>query len=231
MASPSRTSWLLILGGLGLTTAGIVLARRQYRGGLGRVVTRLSEPAPVVGETRGNGMVVQHRRSANMSIEQRVRSIQDMVWKGVQLPHMRKLALQITKGCPERDGECEAKAIYQYVKKNVRYTGDVAPVKMGADGPVEAIDLYTRADRTLEFGGGDCDDQSVVNATLLALNGIPARLKVTAESRTAEWGHIYTICGLDKLQPTRWLALDTTLPGSNHFGKEVPFGRSIEFPV
>lgn len=157
--------------GLGMTAVGVVLLRRQYTSGSGlgrgKLVTKLVDPAPVVGRTTSKGMTVEHRRSANMSIEQRVRTIQDMVWKSVQVPEMRKLALQLTRKCPERDELCETKAIYDAVRARVRYNGDVAPVKMGADGPVEAIDMYHRADRTWEFGAADC----LPKGTLLLTEG------------------------------------------------------------
>jgi len=229
MAMTQRTGWMLLLGGVGLSLLGGYVVYRRRALPLGRVVDRLAAPAPIVGETKDRGMTMQHRRSNNMSIEQRVRTIQDLVWKSVQVPAMRKLALAITNGCPERDELCEAKAIYTAVRNRVRYNGDIAPVKMGKDGPVEPIDLYQRADRTWEFGAADCDDQAILNATLLSLNGIPARLRVTAETKGADWGHIYAIGGLSKSNPTKWYALDTTLPGKNNFGKEVPFGKNLDF--
>lgn len=144
---------------------------------------------------------------------------------------MRKLALQITSRCPERDGLCEAKAIYQAVKGRVRYTGDIAPIKLGSKGAVEGIDLYQSAFRTWEFQGGDCDDHSILVSTLLALNGIEPRLRVTAASRGEDWGHIYPGAILPKLSKGKFLALDTTLPGNNHFGTEVPYARNIDFPA
>jgi len=101
-------------------------------------------------------MKTELRADHQMPIEQRLASIQDLVHKSVQDPKMRKLALAITSKCPERDGMCEAKAIYQAVKARVRYTGDIAPIKQGSKGPVEGIDLYQSAWRTWEFGGGDC---------------------------------------------------------------------------
>jgi len=101
-------------------------------------------------------MTLTHYRSNNMPIEERVGYIQDMVWKSVQDPRFRKFALSVTKHCPSRDGECEAKAIFDYVYKNVRYTGDIAPVKMGRNGPVEGIDYFPSAKRVIEFGAEDC---------------------------------------------------------------------------
>jgi hypothetical protein len=217
-----------------------VLVRRQTQlKGLGhliqpkyRFVKHKHQQAPVIGRTTADGMTMTHRRSADMPIEERVASIQDLVWKGVQDPRMRKLALQITKHCPERDGACEAKAVYDYVKQNVRYTGDVAPVKMGSKGPVEGVDLFQSGRRTLEFQGGDCDDHSTLGATLLAHNGITPVLRVTASSRMGEDEHIYVGAILPKgTNNGKFVALDTTLPGSDKYGVELSRGRTTDFPA
>lgn len=244
MSPEARKRVGLVVGALGVgaaVAALIMIGRRQTQiQGMGRLglikpkyrfVDQKHRPAPVVGRSEAGGMRMEHRRSETMPIEERVASIQDLVWKGVQDPRMRKLALQITKHCPERDGLCESQAVYDYIKKNVRYTGDVAPVKMGRGGPIEGIDLFQSARRTLEFQGGDCDDHSVLASTLLALNGITPRLRVTATSRNGEDEHIYALAGLPKTAPSKWVAIDTTLPGDNKFGTEHPAGRITDFPA
>lgn len=228
-----------IVGAGAIIAAIAVLARRQSQlRGLGLIQPKYRfaggkhSQAPVVGRTHADGMTMTHRRSADMPIEERVASIQDLVWKGVQDPRMRKLALQITKHCPERDGQCEAKAVYDYIKQNVRYTGDVAPVKMGSKGPVEGVDLFQSGRRTLEFQGGDCDDHSTLGATLLAHNGITPILRVTASSRMGEDEHIYVGAILPKGDSNgKFVAIDTTLPGTNKFGVELPRGRTTDFPA
>lgn len=226
--------------GIGAAVTALLLVARRKSGGVAgfgfgkpkyRFVDQRFPQAPVVGQFEAGGMKMVHRRSDDMPIEERVASIQDLVWKGVQDPRMRKLALQITKHCPERDGMCEARAVYDYVKDHVRYTGDIAPVRMGRDGPVEGVDLFQRGDRTLEFGGGDCDDHSTLTATLLAHNGITPRLRVTASSRNGDDEHIYPLAGLPKPSPSKWVALDTTLPGKNKFGVELPAARITDFPA
>ena len=174
-------------------------------------------------------MTLKHFRSRRMSIEDRIKLIQDLIWKGVQDPRNRKLALEITRQCPERDGECEAQAIYRAIKRRVRYSGDVAPVKMGHSGPTESVDLYQGAHRTWEIGAGDCDDASILAATLLALNGITPKLRVTAQSPGGPWTHIYTLAGVPKNRPAKWLSIDTTLPGDKWFGRELPYGRKVDF--
>lgn len=213
---------LMVGGGILAAAGGLAFALSRRGNALGRAAT-----PPVVSVTRGKRMKLTHYRG-RMPIKERLRLLQDLVWKGIQDPENRKRALAITRHCPERDGLCEAKAVYKAMKQ-LRYTGDVAPVKMGADGPVEGIDLFQNAQRTWEFKGGDCDDHSVFGATMLALNGITPRLRVTAVGKDDEFSHIYVVAGLPKLDPEKWVALDSTLPGGDNFGREVPYGRSSDY--
>jgi hypothetical protein len=241
MYSPfmSRLGTALLVGGAAMAGVGLVLVVRSRRGG------SFGRAAQIVGQTRAGGATLTHYRDRTMPIEKRVKIAQDLVWQGVQDPRMRKLALAITghggtvefdnrtihvagARCPARDGLCEAKAIDAWTRKNIRYTGDIAPVKMGSRGSVEGIDLFQIAGRTIEYAGEDCDGHSIVNATLLALNGISPKFRVTARSKDGSWGHIYTMAGLPKLAPTSWVALDTTLPG-DRFGVEAPNGKHQDF--
>ena len=229
----TREQWgWLGLGSIGLLFVGWFAYNRRGSG-LGRpvrLVTETTPEAPIIDSYNDGNMKTTLRSSEDMPIEERVASIQALVHKSVQDPEMRKLALKITAHCPERDGECEARAVYDYVKANVRYTGDVAPIKFPS-GQVEGIDLYQSARRTLEFKGGDCDDQSGVVATLLSLNGITARLRVMKEDKNEDFSHIFPVAGLPKNDPTTWFALDTTLPGTDNFGTQVPFADALDFPA
>jgi hypothetical protein len=173
-----------------------------------------------------------------MPIEERVASIQDLVWKGVNDPRMRKLGLSLTQHCEERDTMCEIKAIYDHMrgfgddgKRNYRYAYDVAPIKQGRNGPVEGVDLFQSARRTNEMRAGDCDDAVIKVSVLLAVNGITPRLRVTAPTRTSDDQHIYPIAGLPREAPSKWLALDVTLPGNDKLGVEMPSGRVTDFPA
>lgn len=234
-----QLGWVLLATGVGVTlVGGVVLVREHqkhrqqqlaFAGALGANVRRLGPETPVVAITQAGGMTVEHRRSRNMPIEERVRNIQELIWKSVQDPEMIKLARLMTYAAPERDGEAEARLIYNAVKDRIRYTGDIAPVMM-PDGKVEAVDLYQSAARTWEFMGGDCDDHSILNATLLSINGITCKLRVTAATADGEWGHIYVVAELPKFAPKKKVPIDTTLPG-RRFGYEVPFARNLDFPV
>jgi hypothetical protein len=228
MASALKIScWL----GVGLLATGIYLYWREKKlqglGGHRYMAGRFAE-APVVDSYSDGNMQTVLRASPDMPIQQRIASIQKMVEKSVQDPEMRKLAGSLTRHCGDRDGMCEAKAIYKAVKKRVRYVGDIAPVKM-ANGDVEGIDLYQSARRTWDMQIGDCDDQTILIETLLSVIGITARSRVTAETPDADDSHIYPIALLPKFSPSYAVALDTTLPGSNKFGVEVSPGRITDF--
>lgn len=228
-------AWISGLTGLGfLIVGGVASVRARNAGvaGLGwgknkRVLGRAKE-APVIGRYTSGGMTTTLREQENMPIEVRVASIQKQIEKSIQDPEMRALALKITKGCPERDGLCEAKAIYDFTKANVRYTGDVAPIRW-SDGRVEGVDLFQSAKRTIEIGGEDCDGHTIVNSTLLALNGITPRLRVVKTRGAPDWEHIFAGALLPKGTGDKFVALDTTLPGNDHFGREPSYAKAIDF--
>lgn len=227
--------WVLLGAGAAAVTVGAVVAvrsrKRQLSGSLGRVQERV----------QSGGMTLTHHRSEKLPIDERIAILQDLTHKSVQDPQMRKLALQITRHCPARDGECEAKAIYGWMKKNIRYTGDVGPLKLGRDGPVEAIDLFQHAARTVEFGGGDCDDHSILGCTLAAHNGLTCKYRVTSPNRRRrgrnrlgkakadDYTHIYAMVGLPKNNPRKWVALDSTLPGRKRYAAQAPYGKHLDY--
>ena len=224
----NRLLWIYGLSGLALLLAGGFIYWKRRQGSTLGKLRGTGAQAPVISSYSDGNMKTQLRASSDMPIEQRLATIQDLVHKSVQDPEMRKVALKITSKCPERDGLCESRAIYDFVKKNVRYTGDIAPIQM-PNGDVEGIDLYQSARRTLEFGGGDCDDQSILIATLLSLNGITPRLRVVKQASDDDWSHIYPGALLPKFAPDKFYAIDTTLPGSNKFGVEAPHADAIDF--
>lgn len=153
--------WGVLIGGAIAAVAGVAYfyyRRRGFSFGRASIVS-----TPV----NEGGMTLTHYRDKRMPINERLRILQDLAWKSVQDPRNRKLALGMTNTCPERDGECEARAIYGAIKDHVRYTGDIAPLKLGADGPIEGIDLFQAAHRTWEFRGGDC----LPAGTLLLVEG------------------------------------------------------------
>ena len=64
---------------------------------------------------------------------------------GLRDPRMRAIGLEVTSACPARDDLCELQAIFEFVKRNIRYTGDITDK-----------DTFQTAWRTMQMGGGDC---------------------------------------------------------------------------
>lgn len=212
------------LAGLGLIALGgfMYYRDRKMLAGLGLIG---DGQARVVGAYSDGNMKTELYHDVQMPIEMRIDRIQKLVRKSVQDPEMRKLALQITSRCPERDKMCEAKAIYDAVKNRVRYTGDIGPI-VQEDGSVEGIDLYQSARRTWEFRGGDCDDHNILLSTLLALNGLTPIMRVVKTKKAPDWEHIFS----GFTDTGKFVALDTTLPGYK-FGIEAPYHKHIDFPA
>lgn len=100
------------------------------------------------------------------TLDDRVDLIKRMVWDGdaafrrgtpeggLHDARMRQIGLEVTKSCPARNDMCELDAIYQFVKRNIRYTGDIT-----------MKDTFQSAWRTLQYGGGDCFPEGTLTVT------------------------------------------------------------------
>jgi transglutaminase-like putative cysteine protease len=214
----------------GATGAVLYYRARKREQSSGKLLGRPAKKAIARESVTSKGKTLKHYRSARMPINERMGILQDLTHKSVQDPEMRKLALQITRHCPARDGECESKAIYAWVKKNIRYTGDIGPHKLGRRGPVEAIDLFQTAAKTVEFGGDDCDGHSILNCTLALHNGLACKYRISSTTKkdADDFSHIYAMVGLPKNGPRKWIAMDTTLE-HGRFGTEAPAGKVRDY--
>lgn len=133
-------------------------------------------------------------------------------------PLMRNIGLLVTNGCEARRDLCELEAVFNFIVHNVRYTGDIA-----------FKDTFQSALRTLQFGGGDCDDHAVCGAVLAMENGYQTKFRITSNTG-ATWDHIYLMAGVPKHRPTQWVALDTTL-GKNKFARQPGSAKHRDFTV
>lgn len=159
-------------------------------------------------------------------LEDRIGEIKKLFWGDVRDrtigPRLRELSLNITRECRGRDDMCELKAIYDFTVNNIRYTGDFW-----------GKDTFQSPFRTLQFRGGDCDDHAALNAMLASWNGFKTKWRVTSNTG-ATWDHIYALAGVPRMDPTRWVPLDTTLPiraGSHKFNVHPPHRKYREFSV
>ncbi len=93
-------------------------------------------------------------------------------------PLIRETALKILSRVPEKQFRREVEAILKYVQQNVRYTLDVVGVET-LQTPVQ----------TLRLMQGDCDDQSMLLASLLMSAGHPCKF-VAIGAEKGRFSHV-----------------------------------------
>lgn len=115
--------------------------------------------------------------------------------------HLRELALSIVESAPRKCWSCEAKLIQQYIYNNIRYVRDI-----------DGIETIATPQKTLQYKQGDCDDVSVLAATLLQCIGHPARfVAVGFNGRCISHVLVETLIG------SEWLPMELT--------EQIPFGE------
>lgn len=123
-----------------------------------------------------------------------------------KLPQFYVLAREIANGAgvEGKDYAGEGEAIWDFVRNNVIYRRDI-----------EGVESVQTPDRTLALASGDCDDQSILVATLAKSLGFPVRF-VAAGLRGGDLEHVWPELRIGD----SWFAADTTEP--NGFGWRPP---------
>ena len=80
------------------------------------------------------------RRKTISGLSAKIEEIKKLIHEGKQDPKIYRLTRQVLQVTPARNGEMEARAIFNWVRKNIRYTGDV-----------KGLDTFQRARRTVEL--------------------------------------------------------------------------------
>jgi len=126
---------------------------------------------------------------------------------------LRGLAIKITldAGCKTKEYKCEAKALFMWVRDKIKWIRDV-----------KGMETLQYPYRTIEFGGGDCDDLSILLATLAIEIGMPVRFKAIAAMphRKSQFSHVYVMMNPNGDGET-WIAADPTVKTAA-FGWESP---------
>jgi hypothetical protein len=125
---------------------------------------------------------------------------------------LRDLALEVVNGVKQHGQVAEDEQIarvFWWAKNNVEYRQDPAD-----------YDMYMTAGRTISAGGSDCDDHTILNASMLSSLGFMTGAKVISPDNL-NW-HIYAVVGAHPFyDPTVSIPLDTTQP-SSYPGWEPP---------
>lgn len=150
------------------------------------------------------------------NLDDRIRHLRKLVDEGKRDPAVYAFVREaLSQRCgedwciKEKDNVEEARAIFEAVRKRVRYTSDIANV-----------DTYQKPAHTLALRTGDCDDFSTLLCSALLSAGIPCRFKVIRTVTGNDWNHIYAQAGFPRARPQKWISVDASVPVS--FGWEAP---------
>lgn len=165
--------------------------------------------------------------------EQSLLEIAQLIRKGIENPRVRATAVKLIRNCTSRDDACEIQAIFDAVKTG---NADVAALAQGFKyiADPKTLDFFQSAERSLamcERGicGSDCDDHTILVASLLGSIGFTVGARAYGPSGASGFTHVYAMVVAPKKASYRdaqaeKIALDTTVPRS-HPGWEPPPGR------
>lgn len=105
--------------------------------------------------------------------------MKNCILQGKQNGLINHQGLIIAGSVPSRNYPAVAAAMQQWVKSHIKYVPDI-----------RGIETVRTADYTLKYGAGDCDDQSVLLASLLETVGQPTRLRAVA-FQPGRFSHVY----------------------------------------
>lgn len=150
------------------------------------------------------------------NLEERISHLRALAQAGKKDPLVYEFARRAVNGkcggswcVPEKDNLAEARALFNAVRKNVRYTSDIA-----------GVDSYQKPAHTLTLRTGDCDDYSTLACALAGSLGMPCRFKVIRTPDAPMWNHIYAQIGFPRRMPRKWISFDASVPMP--FGWEPP---------
>ena len=125
-------------------------------------------------------------------------------------PQIVGLARRIVKSCPVRRFDCEAEHLFKWVQRNIRWTRDVYGVETLAT-PI----------RILEMGAGDCDEESILLASLYMAVGFPVKFVAVANNPKYKDTFSHVFVAVDLTGEGDWVSADPSNP-SAEFGWETP---------
>lgn len=107
---------------------------------------------------------------------------------------VRNTALSLIASCAQKDWSCEVRNLHAFVRDSIRYVGDITDVE-----------TVQTPDKTLELQAGDCDDKSLLLASLLESIGHPTRFTAIG-FQPGVYSHVYVETKIGNA----WIPLETT---------------------
>lgn len=142
---------------------------------------------------------------------QTIAVMRKLVDQALEDPAIVRKAIEIVRGVPAFDEMGEVESVYNWVRRNIRYTKD----------PVSKEKLYPPAE-LLKIRAGDCDDISTLINVFATSLGYPSRWVTisTQADNPSEFTHVYSEVEVPP-GSGNWVALDAARLDSE-FGVEPP---------
>lgn len=121
-----------------------------------------------------------------------------MVKAGKKSPAIRQRAVELTMGLRQKDRLGEIRRLTAYVRDNIRYVRDI-----------NGVETVHTPEQVLRQEAGDCDDKSVLLASLLEAIGHPTAFWAIGTREPGKFSHVLV---LTRLGPRGWFPLETTEP-------------------
>lgn len=137
-------------------------------------------------------------------------------------PRIRHLAFRIldNAGIESGDKPGEVQALYNWVRDELSYRKD--PFR---------LELLTHPVATLDYGGGDCDDRSLLLSSLLRTVGYPTRYLTSSNlpGRRPPFRHVFLEAQIPRigwipLDPTKKLQAGSVYPGTTRVSRPLRTG-------
>jgi len=157
-----------------------------------------------------------------------------MAREGSRHPLVRRLATNILHhaNIPSHSYREEARAIGNFVQKNVRYVKDIAGCET-----IHSPDMMIRQMADVGYFAADCDDMSLLIASMLLSIGMVPRFRaVRFKNTSGSYNHIYVVVYESNITdtmnpgPVQRLVLDAIVK-DRPIGFEIPHASSDEFEL
>jgi len=134
--------------------------------------------------------------SGKRGVKQTLEIMRELVHQAKKRHAIRILALRITKNINQKDYTKEIKKIFHFVQRKIRYVKDI-----------RGHETLQIPEVTVKMRQGDCDDKSILIASLLESIGFKTRF-VAVGFVPKKFSHVYT----EVFLKNKWIALETTEP-------------------
>lgn len=131
-------------------------------------------------------------------VRQTLKIMSALVKSGKKSGVVRQKALELTQHLRQKDRFGEIKALWSFVKNNIRYVRDI-----------NGVETIHTPEQILRQESGDCDDKALLLCAMLESIGHPSAFYAIGTKQAGKFSHVMAAT---RIGEKRWLPLETTEP-------------------